>query len=293
MEHLVSEGGKVIYNPTAGRGKGTSLMEAAKEMMGPGFEWEPTRKPGHAIELAKEAAKKHQIVVGCGGDGTIGDVARGLVGTDTTLGVIPVGTGNDFARNLGIPLELREATATVLNGVVRRIDVGTINGTHFVNNAGTGFDAQVMVTMNSSIRFSRGPIAFNLAILKNFFSFRPFTLTYTADENKPVMERVMMISVLNGKVYGAGMQAAPRADMDDGRLDVLIIKALPKMQLFPLIMKVRAGRHVGHPAVQMIQVRKLKIEAVPTQPLNVDGDIRGATPAEIGVLSQALKVLVR
>ncbi len=293
MEHLVSEGGKVIFNPTAGRGKGGEYIDAAKDMMGPGFEWEPTRRAGHAMELAKEAATKYQIVVGCGGDGTVGDVARGLIGTDATLGVIPLGTGNDFARNLGIPLELREATATVLNGVVRRIDVGTINGTHFVNNAGTGFDAQVMVTMNSSIRFSGGPVAFNLAILKNFFTFRPFTLTYTADDNKPVMERAMMISVLNGTMYGAGMIAAPRADMDDGRLDVLIIKALPKLKLFPLIMRVRAGKHIGHPAVQMIQVRKLKIEGVPTQPLNVDGDIRGATPAEIGVLPQALKVLVR
>lgn len=293
MEHMVTEGGVVIYNPTAGRGKSANQVELAKDMLGSAFEWVPTQRAGHAVELAKEYAAKVPVVVACGGDGTVSDVAKGLYGTEAILGVLPAGTGNDFARNLNLPTEMREAVATVLAGNVRRIDVGLINNTPFINNCGTGFDAQVMVTMNESIRFTRGPLAFNLAILKNFFTFKPFTLSYTVDEGKEVKERAMMISVLNGKVYAAGMQAAPHADMDDGWLDLIIIKALPRLQLAPLISKVRSGTHLGHPAIISLQVRSVKIEAVPTQPLNIDGDIRGATPATIGVSARALKVLVR
>jgi diacylglycerol kinase (ATP) len=317
MEHMVSEGGVVIFNPTAGRGHGGRTVEEAKALLGPAFEWRPTQRAGHAVELAREAAKTHPVVVAFGGDGTVGDVTRGIVGTDATLGIIPVGTGNDVARNLRLKLDLQEAVSTVLSGVVRRIDLGTINGTPFINNAGTGFDAQVMRTMNSGIRFVRGQMAFHLAILKTFASYKPFTLTMTIDGeatatteqpnmspssgtpvrlvNEPttITEKAYMISILNGNVYAAGMQAAPRAEMDDGLLDVLLIKALPKAQLLPLIQKVTAGQHIGHPAVQMLQVRKLKIQAIPPQPLNIDGDVTGSTPCEIGVMPRALKVLVR
>lgn len=293
MEHMVTEGGAVIFNPTAGRGQGAALQAQAKERLGPAFEWIPTKKAGHARELATEAAKKHPVVVAFGGDGTVGDVARGIFGTEATLGVLPVGTGNDFARNLRLPLDLNEACATVLGGVFRRVDVGMINGTPFVNNCGTGFDAQVMRTMNTSIRFTKGPAAFNLAILKTFFSYKPFSLTIETDDHGKTEEKAYMVSVLNGPMYAAGMLAAPRAEVDDGLVDVMVIKALPKSQLLPLIMKVRQGTHVDHPAVKIFQTRKLTLKTVPPQPLNIDGDVSGLTPAEITVQPRALRVMVR
>jgi len=293
MEHMVSEGGVVIYNPTAGRGHAGEQRVEAQALLGPGFEWVPTMKAGHAAELAREAAKTHQVVVAYGGDGTVGDVTRGIVGTDATLGIIPVGTGNDVARNLGLKLDLRESVATVLNGVVRRVDVGTVNGKPFLNNCGTGFDAQVMRTMNSSIRFARGRGAFLMAILKVFPSYKPFHLTLETDTGENISEKAFMVSILNGKVYGGGMMAAPLAEMDDGHVDVLVIKAMPKSKLLPLIAKVQNGQHVGHPAVRVFTARKLTMNTVPAQPLNIDGDVEGFTPATIEVLPKALKVLVR
>ncbi|MES2464302.1 MAG: diacylglycerol kinase family protein [Armatimonadota bacterium] len=292
-EQLVTEGGVVIFNPTAGRGRGGLLRAQAQEMLGPGFEWQPTLRAGHAKELAKAAAEKHSIVVACGGDGTVGDVARGLYGTDATLGVIPVGTGNDFARNLGLKLDLQEATATILGGVVRRIDVGMINGVPFVNNAGTGFDSSVMATMNSSIRFASGQPAFMLAILKTLGTFKPLTLTYQADDEEPVTVKAMMLSLLNGRMYGAGIIAAPQAEMDDGQIDVLIILAMPKPQLVALIPKVRQGQHENHPAVRMFKARKLTVNTIPPQPLNIDGDVSGLTPMNVTMEPRSLKVLVR
>ena len=293
MEHMVSEGGVVIFNPTAGRGQGAKLRDEAQAKLGPGFDWRPTQRAGHATELAKTAAGEREIVVAFGGDGTVGDVMRGLQGTDATLGILPVGTGNDVARNLGIPLGIDEACATVLSGIVRRIDLGTINGKPFINNAGTGFDAHVMIAMNNSIRFTKGQPAFVLATLKTLPGFKPFTLTIEADDKPPETEKAMLVSVLNGTMYGGGMIAAPHAEVDDGLLDVLVIRAQNKFSLLALMPKVIAGKHVDHPAVRLFKVRKAKITTVPPQPLNIDGDVSGLTPADIDVLPRALKVLVR
>jgi YegS/Rv2252/BmrU family lipid kinase len=292
-EQLVTEGGVVIFNPTAGRGRGGLLRAQAQEKLGAGFEWWPTLRAGHAKELAKEAAVKHSVVVAYGGDGTVGDVARGIYGTDATLGVIPVGTGNDFARNLGLKLDLQEAVATILGGVVRRIDIGIVNGIPFINNAGTGFDSSVMNTMNSSIRFARGQSAFVLATIKTLATFKPISLTYQADDEAPVTETAMMVSLLNGRMYGGGMIAAPQAEMDDGQIDVLIIRAMPKPQLLALMPKVIQGQHENHPAVKMFKARKLTVNTIPPQPLNIDGDVSGLTPMTITIEPRGLKVLVR
>jgi diacylglycerol kinase (ATP) len=301
MEHLVSEGGVVIFNPTAGRGKAAKRKEEAQIHLGTAFEWVMSQRPGHAIELARDAARKHEVVVAFGGDGTVGDVMRGILLAkaeknaphESTLGIIPVGTGNDMARNLKLVLETREACATILGGVTKRIDIGLINGTPFINNAGTGFDAAVMHTMNTGVKFASGQLAFRIAILKTLAKYKPFALTVTADDGEKRQLRAFMVSVLNGKVYAAGMEAAPHADVDDGRLDVMIIKEMSKLKLLPVIQLVAMGKHLNHPAVEMLQVRKLVVGAIPPQPLNIDGEVRGLTPMNIEVLPRELKVLVR
>lgn len=301
MEHLVSEGGAVIFNPVAGRGLGAKKRDEAQAHLGPAFEWIPTQRPGHAIELARAAAKKHEVVVAFGGDGTVGDVMRGILQAkaepdaphEATLGIIPVGTGNDMARNLKLVLETREACATVLGGVTKRIDIGMVNETPFINNAGTGFDAAVMHTMNTGIKFARGQVAFRLAILKTLLKYKPFALTIEADDGQKRQLRAFMVSVLNGKVYAAGMEAAPHAEVDDGRLDVLIIKEMSKFKLLPVIQLVATGNHIGHPAVELLQTRSLTVGAIPPQPLNIDGEVRGLTPMNVVVRPRELKVLVR
>nr|CAA9279687.1 hypothetical protein AVDCRST_MAG63-3461 [uncultured Armatimonadetes bacterium] len=292
MEHSAGTGGVVIYNPTAGRGRAGSLRDEAERHLGGGWEWRPTRSAGHAVELARAAAgEKAPVVAAFGGDGTVGDVARGILGSESALGILPMGTGNDVARNLGLPLELGEACAALSAGKVRRIDMGVINGKPFLNNAGAGFEARVMETMNTSIRFTRGKPAFVLAILKMFPSFHAFRLAIRRDDGPEEAYPAMMLSVLNGTMYGAGMKAAPGALMDDGLLNVLVIKAMPKPKLLALFPKVIAGQHVGHPAVQMFTAKRLTFTCDPPQPLNIDGDVSGTTPVEISVQPGALRVI--
>lgn len=292
-ENLLDSTGAVIYNPTAGRGHGAQKLAEAQSLLGERFVWIPTARPGHAIDLAREAASKHPVVVAFGGDGTVGDVVRGIYGTDATLGILPVGTGNDVARNVGVPLDLQEACATVVGGTVRRIDVGLLNDTPFVNNAGTGFDSRVMITMNHGIRFMRGRPAFLAAILKTVLTFPPFRMTLTIDGEAHAYPDALLLSILNGKVYGAGMPAAPHAEVDDGKFDVLVIKNLPKVQRLGLLTSLQSGNHLNHRCVEMYQAREIKVETGLPQPVNIDGEVRGFTPFTIKVMPSALKVLVR
>ncbi len=284
--------GVVIYNPAAGRGKTAPLRGEAERRLGAAWEWRPTERPGHAVELANQAASEgFPCVAAFGGDGTVGDVARGILGSQSALGILPMGTGNDVARNLGLPLDLAVACDTLAAGKTRRVDMGEINGTPFINNAGTGFDARVMQVMNTSIRFVRGKPAFILAVLKMFPSFQPFQLTLQRDGQAEETFPAMMLSVLNGTMYGAGMKAAPNGVIDDGELDVLVINAMPKPKLLALFPKVIAGEHAGHPAVQLFRAKTLRFVCDPLQPLNVDGDVSGTTPGEIRVRPGALKVI--
>jgi YegS/Rv2252/BmrU family lipid kinase len=282
----------VIYNPAAGRGKTAPLRGQAEQRLGAAWEWRPTERAGHAVELARQAASEGvPVVAAFGGDGTVGDVARGILGSNAALGIIPMGTGNDVARNLGLPLDLNVACNTLIAGKTRRVDMGVINGTPFLNNAGLGFEARAMQVMNTSIRFVRGKPAFTLAILKMFPSFQPFRMTVSKDGGPDETLSAMMLSVLNGTMYGAGMKACPDAVMDDGELDVLVIKALPKPRLLALFPKVIAGQHVGHPAVQLFRAKLLRVACDPPQPLNVDGDVQGESPVEITVRPGALAVI--
>ena len=284
--------GVVIFNPAAGRGQTAVLRGEAQRRLGEGWEWRPTERPGHAVELARAAAaEKAPVVAAFGGDGTVGDVARGILGSESALGILPMGTGNDVARNLGLPLDLGVACDALARGKTRRVDMGAINGTPFLNNAGTGFDARVMQTMNTSIRFVRGTPAFVLAVLKMFPGFRAFDLTLGRDDLPEETFPAMMVSVLNGTMYGAGMKACPDARMDDGALDVLVITRMPKLKLLALFPKVIAGQHTGHPAVRLFRARRLTLRCDPPQPLNIDGDVSGTTPAEITVRPGALSVI--
>lgn len=285
--------GIVIYNPTAGRGHAARMRQSAQTILGSGWQWRATERPGHAVELARQAAQEGiATVAACGGDGTVGDVARGLIGSRTALGVLPLGTGNDVARNLGIPLDLPAACEILLAGFARAIDMGEVNGLPFLNNTGAGFDSQVMKRMNSSGRLGRGSSAFLLAILRELPGFRPFSLTVTFDDQPAMMISAMMISVLNGPAYAGGIRACPDNLMDDGAVDVMIIKALSKPRLFALIPKVLAGRHRDHPAVLLRRVQRLEFVCDPIQPLTIDGDLQGETPALVRVLPRCLRVVV-
>ena len=292
----------LIVNPTAGRGKAGRQVSEIKRLLGDtakDWQWQFTEKSGDAAALAHlAAASGTRLVVAVGGDGTLHEVMNGALGSGATVGLIPYGTGNDFARALGLYGSLETACKALVSGTVKMVDVGVIDGTgtggprHFLVLAGTGYDARTARTVNSGIRFLSGPLAYIWGAILTLASFKPFTLTLTLDDAPPRRLKAMFVSFANAETTGGGMKIAPGAVVDDGFLDVCLVAEVSKPTLLFNLTQIFSGRHLRCPAVSMHRAQCIIVDADPPQPLLVDGEVVGETPAVIRVLPGALPFLV-
>lgn len=292
----------LIINPTAGRGKAGKQVPEIRRLLGTkaeGWAWHYTRKRGDATVLAREAAERGvRLVVAVGGDGTLHEVANGVLGTAATVGLIPFGTGNDFARALGLYGNLENACKAVTSGVVKHVDIGVIEGSgtgsprHFLVLAGTGYDARTAQTVNEGIRHLSGPLAYVWGAILTLRTFEPFALTLTLDDEPPRKVGAMFASFANADTTGGGMKIAPGALVDDGCLDICLVETVSKPTLLYELTQVFSGKHVHHPAVTMLRARTISVDADPPQPLLIDGEVCGTTPAKITLLPGALPFLV-
>ncbi|MDQ2798192.1 MAG: diacylglycerol kinase family lipid kinase [Armatimonadota bacterium] len=292
----------LIINPTAGRGKAGKQVPEIRRLLGAkvaNWAWHYTKKRGDATDLAREAAQSGvRTVIAVGGDGTLHEVVNGVLGSEATVGLIPFGTGNDFARALGLFGSLETACAALTGGVVKHIDIGVIkgNGTdgprHFLVLAGTGYDARTAQTVNDGIRHLSGPLAYVWGAILTLRTFEPFTLTLTLDQGPPRQVQAMFASFCNTETTGGGMKIAPGATVDDGSLDVCLVETVSKPALLYQLTQIFSGKHVRHPAVTMLRARTISVDADPPQPLLIDGEVCGTTPATISLLPGALPFLV-
>jgi len=292
----------VIINPTAGRGMAGKQVPEIRRLLGEkaaGWVWQYTQKRGDAEGMARQAAMAGtRLVVAVGGDGTLHEVVNGVLGTSATVGLIPYGTGNDFARSLGLHGNLKTACDAITDGVVRHIDVGVIEGKgtegerHFLVLSGTGFDARTARTVNSGIRGLSGPLAYVWGAILTLKDFEPFALTLTLDDDAPRRLQAMFVSFANVETTGGGMKIAPGACADDGFLDICLVGKVSKVTLLYQLSQVFSGKHILHPAVSLLKARRLTVEADPPQPLLIDGEVCGTTPAMVRLLPGVLPFLV-
>ena len=292
----------LIINPTAGRGKAGKQVPEIRRLLGAkavNWTWHYTQKSGDATALAHEAAQNGvPLIVAVGGDGTLHEVANGVLGTGATVGLIPFGTGNDFARALGLYGSLETACAALTSGVVRHIDMGVIEGEgtggprHFLVLSGTGYDARTARTVNEGIRHLSGPLAYVWGAILTLRTFEPFALTLTLDDDPPRHVEAMFVSFANAETTGGGMKIAPGAVVDDGWLDICLVESVPKLTLLYELTQVFSGKHVNHPAVTMVRARTISVDADPPQPLLIDGEVCGTTPAKITLLPGVLPFMV-
>lgn len=292
----------VIINPTAGRGMAGKQVPEIRRLLGEkaaGWVWQYTQKRGDAEGMARQAAMAGtRLVVAVGGDGTLHEVVNGVLGTSATVGLIPYGTGNDFARSLGLHGNLKTACDAITDGVVRHIDVGVIEGKgtegerHFLVLSGTGFDARTARTVNSGIRGLSGPLAYVWGAILTLKDFEPFVLTLTLDDDAPRRLQAMFVSFANVETTGGGMKIAPGACADDGFLDICLVGKVSKVTLLYQLSQVFSGKHILHPAVSLLKARRLTVEADPPQPLLIDGEVCGTTPAMVRLLPGVLPFLV-
>jgi diacylglycerol kinase (ATP) len=255
----VSGGIRFLVNPSSGRGTGKAHLNyirvlASRHNAGLVVSRKVSDLAAQASRAAEDGVERLLVA---GGDGTMHHAAQGLAGTDCAMGVIPLGSGNDFAGTLGIPPDLEVAVERAVKGPVRKIDLARVGETYCIGYAGVGFDSEVTRYANE-VKVLRGPLIYFYAVIHTLVTFQPPRMKVVWDDGI-FQGRVMFTVVNNLPRFGGGMRIAPDAQIDDGLLDLVIVKEVPKSMLLSIFPKVYSGRHVGHPAVTIVRTRRAEI----------------------------------
>lgn len=290
----------VIVNPAAGRGaarRAEPVVARAFRAQGWAVDVRRTAGPGHAQELAAQAVSQGaNHVIAVGGDGTVHEVANGLLRTETdaALGVVPIGSGNDFAKLLGVyGYDPARVVARLVTAKSQRFDAGRVLGEWFVNSVGFGFGPAVVQTRNKMHHLS-GFLSYLIPIVRTFFKFEPpvFDIAAPGFRERGYM---MMVEVCNGTTAGGSYRFAPEADPTDGKLDVCLIRRVSLPRFLLAIPRVIRGTHTSMREVALIKTAKLVVRS-PERALvvHVDGELRepGVNECTVELERRRLNVLV-
>jgi YegS/Rv2252/BmrU family lipid kinase len=284
----------LIVNPSAGGGRaGRALPEvsAALDQLGLEHHAELTRDLGHARELARAAASAGETAVAFGGDGLIGAVAGTLSEHGGRMGVLPGGRGNDFARMLGIPLTPVAACAVLRDGTETRLDLGLAGSKPFIGIASCGFDSDANRIANQA-RLIRGNLVYVYGMLRALAGWRPASFTLELDGGTARTFRGYSVVAANSRFYGGGMMIAPEASLTDGKLEIVLIKDVPRWRYLMLAPTVFRGAHVLQPNVEVLRAETVRITASRPFTVYADGDPIAELPATVRVKPAAVGVLV-
>jgi len=259
--------------------------------------WYTTPEDAGSSLARRAVEEKVDIVIAAGGDGTLHAVASGLLETECTLAIIPLGTMNNIARSLEIPETIEEACAIIAQGETQQIDVGMMNGQVFLEVAGVGLEAALFPAAEEIKRYGLWSTLHGIVEgLRTLFAFQPPRFKIVFDERRTRLYRAIQISVCNTPYYGARLRFAPRAVMDDGLLDVLIYTNFSKLEYIQHAISISQGQRILEPKVVRRKIRSITIDVVnrAAEPvvLHADGVPIGHTPASIVVLPGALQVRV-
>lgn len=242
--------------------------------------------------LAAQAANAGaDLVIAAGGDGTIHAVARGLIGTQTTLGIIPAGTMNNLARSLNIPETIEAACAVIANGETHSIDTGKINDHVFLEVAGVGLEAALFplaeeIKQPGFLSTLHGAIAGLITLL----TYRPARISLSFDEHRRRPYQALQVTICNAPFYGIHLQVAPHALMDDGLLDVVVYKNFSKREYLQHALSISQGKRAYQPKITYRRVKSLRITSTHPVAIQADGELYGHTPALVTILPSALRV---
>ena len=298
---------KVIVNPVAGANatrRKWPRISRLLEQAGLSFDYQYTEGAGHAIELARAAASDgYRLLVAVGGDGTVHEVANGILLADNrdgiTLGIISTGTGSDFVRSAGISRDYVTACSCLPAAKRMLIDVGVVEYQRdgktqrrfFVNSAGVGFDAAVAQISDRLPKYLGGTIPYLVGLLRTLVGYRNKSVALEIDGRQGA-KRILSVVVANGSYFGGGMRVAPQADIRDGLLDVLTIGDMGKIELlwaFPTIYK---GTHLNHPKVSLERATRVTVGSLDKLLVHADGEFLGQGPVSFWLMPQALAIAV-
>jgi diacylglycerol kinase (ATP) len=294
----------LILNPIAGRGRAKHIEKRLVEYLRKqniNFELEKTNGPMHATELSRQMSNHVEVIVAMGGDGTLNEVATGILGSTASLAIFPIGSGNDFNRLIGIPREMNLAIDTIISGSKKFIDLGRVAITnshasrqlkYFINTLGIGIDA-VIAKETKRIKYLRGLPLYIVATIKALSAYSPNEYEIL-DGEKIKKEKAYLISVGNGIYEGGGFKMLPEADPSDSKLMVCLIQKMSAWNAIPLVPKIINGTHGGHKLITMWESQKLKISSKQPFILHGDGEIfeENATDVTIDLIPNAISLIV-
>jgi YegS/Rv2252/BmrU family lipid kinase len=290
---------KVILNPVSNHGETKKTIPKIKALLKSRIPFEIilTKKPKDAVEIAKEA-KGFDLLIVVGGDGTVHEAVNGLLvskNQETALAVIPSGSGNDFAKMIGMPKKIPLAVEKILEGKVKYVDVGKINESYFVNSLGIGFDARIAhLTNEIKNEVKKSGLLLYLTSLfrilrKDFYTHE---VQISVDESALKNKNITLIAANMGKTYGGGFKITPLAKNDDGYIDVCIVDSLTRNQILFRLPFVILGKHLWMKKVHYYKAKKLIIKSKRELPAHLDGELIKAREFTVKIIPRALKVVV-
>lgn len=275
-----------IVNPTAGSGyalKASQQLEATLKERKVSYCMLYTSCPGHATDLAREAAKQPdcQGVIAVGGDGTAYEVACGLVNSRIPMGIIPVGTGNDFIKTIGTPKDAMAALDFILTHKARPVDVGRVNDRLFINVCGTGFDVTVLEYTLAAKKYCRGILPYLIGLIRGISRYKPVHIRFTVDGK--IQERdVLICSIANGRFFGGGIPICPDARPDDGCLDLVVVEHKPRWMIPFYLPALLMGKVLSFSFTQHCRCQSVQIVSKDMR-FNTDGEVFPMDEAEVTV----------
>ena len=280
----------VIVNPTAGSPEHVRSWQERVESLAEDCPVRVTSHSGEAEALARRAAKEgFTRIVAAGGDGTVNQVANGIAGSGAALGVLPMGTVNVFALELGLPLHSLQLCWEIVTGAnVRLVDLPSANGKYFVQLAGVGLDAQVVKETSLAFKRSFGPLSYLISAAQ--IAARQPPKLFIESENTPVEEGSFVL-IGNGRFYGGPFPFFKHAIIDDGLFDVVVFKRLGYLEIIKYLQDVVFSSDIKVPEIEYFQTRKLRVTSEQDVPLELDGELAGNCPVDFRIRERALRVL--
>ena len=267
---------ELIVNPAAGNGRAIETAKLVSQTLaqrGIAYALHTTDHPGHATDLAREAAQRgSETVIAFGGDGTVHETAAGLRGTRTALGIIPSGTGNDFIKSAGIPKQWEEALDFILSHPARPVNSGMMNERFFLNECGTGFDVLTLDYANKAKKYARGLIPYLYGVVRAIFSYKPYDMHIEIGDDVVMDGKYLVCAIGNGRFIGGGIPITPGADLTDGVFDVMVVDAVPRWVIPFYLPSLMMGTLYKKKPAHCFRASRVKL-ACKGMRLNMDGEI--------------------
>ena len=292
MRHLF------IINPVAGKGKTLALIPEINRFFKEREDEhiiEITKRPGHAVEIAREYSKKEAMrIYSIGGDGTLNEVLNGMAKSDSVLGIIPCGSGNDFIKSLTEITDMNLILKNTIYGSTVPVDLCSVNGRYFINIASIGFDAEVVLNSHyfKKLPGISGSMAYILGIFTSVIKRNIRRIEINIDNIKVINTDVLLVAIANGRYYGGGMLAAPDARLNDGEFDVCVIGKMSRLKILMFFPKFIKGEHGTFKEVEFFKARSISINSYTEFPQNIDGEVSIAKKVVCDIIPGGVKVIV-